>query len=98
MIKVWRVRYNQTDCEGNPNGGGRIIGVFPTESEAKTNSFAKGDFKSDGIVEPLYLDGEKFLYKLVDGPVALGLYEDPAVIRKRALDKLTPEERRVLGV
>ncbi len=99
MRKVFVAKYTTCAADGNTNGFGRTIGIFDSQSKADSAARGQGDFGNDGGVSVAYVGDDYLLYKrLSDEIVVMGLAADPAEVRKRALEKLTPAERKALGV
>lgn len=98
MRKVFVAKYTTCAVDGNTNGFGRTIGIFDSHWKADAAAVGQGDFGNKGGVEVAYVGDDHLLYKrLSDEIVVMGLAEDPAAVKERALAKLSPEERMALG-
>jgi len=98
MQKVFVAKYTTCRDDGNTTGLGRTIGIFDSHWKAEDASIGQGDFGNKGGVEVAYVGDDHLLYKrLSDEIVVMGLVEDPAAVRERALAKLSPQERKALG-
>ena len=98
---VFQVIANTDTTEGR--GSNYTVGWFLTEGVAKSAARGKGPMGTDARVEREQKDvviveagGVRKIFLL--GPPVDASYEDPAEVRRRALAKLTPEEREALGV
>jgi len=91
-----------SDCEGR--GPRNVIGHFFRDTTAHEAAKGKGAMGNMGYVIPItgYIvtinHGTEAQSSFVLGARVEMNYEDPEDIRERALSKLTPEERRLLGV
>lgn len=99
----YEVRGESEKNEGR--GGTYLVGYFATESIAKRASQGHGVMGYEGHVRPhcglvaVYIDPQtnrEVIRPL--GDVIEVQYEDPVEVRKRALAKLTPEEKLALGL
>jgi len=101
-MRLYKVKGHTDTTEGR--GPLYTVGYFTDPDLAERASKDKGVMGSDGIVEPVVATVAAF--QADNGEVMHGIikefvqveYEDPADVRKRALDKLTPKERKALGL
>lgn len=95
-ITMYRVEFNTDNNEGR---GSTYYEYYVTSAVAHTRAKGRGVMGTDCTVVPtserVIVIGEK-IFRIGDEIIAL--YEDPEVVRKRALAKLTPEERKALGI
>lgn len=98
-VTVYSVVTNTDLTEGR--GGRTTIGYYLEQSAATRGAQGQGVMGSDALVQSAkrsvvqFESGDMFL---LGKELRIEPPEDPAVVRKRALDKLTPEERAALGV
>lgn len=98
--RVYRVVTNSDLNEGR--GRDVTVGWFYNRDDAVTASVGVGVFGSDAKIEEhekavVWIDGDKDRMFLL-GEKVIFVYEDPRVVRERALAKLTAKEREVLGL
>ncbi len=94
------------DTEMNEGRGpARIVGYFIDADDAKAASKGQAAMGTDGwvkaeqVVVVTYINelGEKVRH-LLSEHVVHDHFDDPAVIRAQALAKLSPKERKILGL
>ena len=104
-MTVYKVT-GDADCEGRST---YLVGYFIDSHVADVASKNKGAMGTQGRVEPkrcsvvtvLGPEGHRGVSKpehYILGEHIIIQYEDPAEVRARALAKLSPEERKVLGI
>lgn len=97
-VTLWRVMTNSDLTEGR--GSQRTLGWFADPNVAAKAARGNYVMGSDCPVEQVVMNiiktqaGKVFLL----GEEVQIQYEDPREIRARAIAKLTPEERQVLGI
>lgn len=96
IVLIYEAIVNSNGTEGR--GCDKVIGRFFTESAAK--SFLRGkDVKgSDGKVRPQYALKDDHERYCVLGPPVDVAQDELDIKRQNALSKLTPEERKLLGL
>jgi hypothetical protein len=95
-VQLYRVTFNSDSMEGRGFTSYEWY-VDPTiaNSRAKGNYGMGTDCPVDVIYAAIIVVGDE-MYRL--GEQIKLHYEDPREVRERALAKLTPEERKVLGI
>ena len=96
---VYRVVTNSDLIEGR--GNAITLGWFLEHEDAVTASKGQGVFGSDAKIEEhqkpiVIVDGDAHKWFLL-GEQVIVTYEDPRVVKARALAKLTAKERKALG-
>ena len=80
--------------------GSRVIGYFTDENLATASGKGEGWFGSDEMVGEVTVLTQNGVYGFILDKKSVALEEDTArraVATQRALDKLTPEEQKLLG-
>jgi hypothetical protein len=100
-IKVVYAVYS-TDQDGRNLS---VIGVYSTEDKAKIAAVGKGSWGDSGNISPrnaiITDDGKCWLLDINHGtPIDVDddFKEQQEQVKKKALQKLTPEERKALGL
>lgn len=95
-LTLYRVEFNSDGNEGRGRTSYEWYVDVNTANERAKGNFVMGtDCPVKSIEETVLVTGDK-IYRIGD-PIALH-YEDPRKVRARALAKLSPEEREVLGI
>ena len=100
-MRLYKVQGHTDTTEGR--GPMYTVGYFTDFEIAQRASKGKGVMGGDGSVETV--TATVAVFTADNGEVMHGIikefvqveYEDPADVRKRALEKLTPKERKALG-